>query len=222
MLKKILKDLIGSDAKPPATPLGARSFMPEYERTFAPHLNQRAESFRVMLEKLEEVAARRPGPLLIIETGSMREVDDWGAGQSTLLWKAFSAFHQCEIHTVDLNPDTTALVKRVCGEAVHAHTRDSVAFLYDMANAKPRRHIDLLYLDSYDFNPEDPFPSAMHHILELIAIRPCLGEGSLVAIDDNFVLPDGSFTGKGYLALQWFRHLNISSLHLGYQFVWQL
>jgi len=227
MLNKVLKGLLtGADkskGKAAQTPAVERpSFLPRYDMDFAPHLAQRAPSFRIMIEKLEALARQRPGPLLIVETGSLRAVDDWGAGQSTLLWKAFSEFRDCEIHTVDLNPDVTALTERVCGDAVHAHTGDSVAFLHAMASVPVPRQIDLLYLDSFDFDPEEPFPSAMHHVKELIAIRSCLHRGSMVAIDDNFVSPDGKHVGKGYLAMRWFEHLDIPCLYSGYQFLWQL
>jgi len=39
---------------------------------------------------------------------------------------------------------------------------------------------------------------------------------------DNFVLAEGGFTGKGYLADAWFRRLEIACLHRGHQFAWQL
>jgi hypothetical protein len=147
---------------------------------------------------------------LIIETGSMRTPGNWTwDGQSTVLWKEFGLLYESEIHTVDLDPEAARVVRQECGELVQAHTGDSV-------------QIDMLYLDSYDFDAADPFPSAFHHIKELIAVRPCLGPGSIIAIDDNFVLAEGGFTGKGYLADEWFRHLDIPCLHRGHQFVWQL
>jgi len=197
------------------------SFFSLYDAEFAPHLMGRAESFRIMFEHLEARSKKNPGPALIVETGSLHNPGHWGDGQSTLLWSEFSRFHDCEIHTVDLKPEAARVVRETCGEAVHAHTGDSVAFLHEMASRPNPPQIDLLYLDSYDFDPEEPFPSAFHHIKELIAIRPCSRKGSIIAIDDNFILPDGQYAGKGYLAMQWFRHLDIKCLHSGYQWVWE-
>lgn len=208
-----------------ATAPAATSFLEYYDSKFAPLLGQRAASFRVIFERLEALCrARPPGapPALIVETGSLRQIGNWaGDGQSTVLWKEFARFHACEIHTVDLDPDAALTVRETCGDAVHAHTGDSVAYLHGLARQRSRQ-IDLLYLDSYDLDMDDPFPSAFHHIKELIAVAPCLGPGTIVAIDDNFIDPLGNLTGKGYLVLQWFKHLDIPRLHDGYQYVWQL
>lgn len=198
------------------------SFLPQYDSRFAPHLMGRTDGFRIMFEHLEARCRARPGPALIVETGSLRKPGHWADGQSTLLWSEFARVHDSEIHTVDLDPAAGRTVREVCGDQVQIHTGDSVAFLYEMASAPQPRQIDLLYLDSYDYDPAEPFPSAFHHIKELIAIRPCLRKGSIVAIDDNFLQSDGQFAGKGYLVMQWFRHLDIKCLYSGYQWIWQL
>lgn len=221
MLNKFFKTAL----KPRENKAGAApsQFLAYYESKFAPLLAVRAGGFREIFRRLEERCAGRAEPGLIIETGSMRTVGNWaGDGQSTVLWKEFASIHDCEVHSVDLDPEATRVVREECGDAVQAFTGDSVRYLYDFANSPQARQIDLLYLDSYDFDNQDPFPSAFHHIKELIAVRPCLGAGSIVAIDDNFVLAEGGWTGKGYLAMQWFEHLGIPCAHQGHQFVWQL
>jgi hypothetical protein len=202
---------------------GVSPFLANYEKRFAPLLYGRASGFRTIFQLLEARCAGRAEPALIVETGSMRVVGNWiGDGQSTVLWKEFSSIYESEIHTVDLEPEAAKVVREECGDAVQAHTGDSVAFLHDFASGPEPRQIDLLYLDSYDLDVDDPFPSAFHHIKELIAIRPCLRAGSIVAIDDNIVAPGGGYIGKGYLAKYWFDRLNIPCLHEGHQFVWQL
>jgi predicted RNA methylase len=209
----------------PASP-SRESFLPLFKQKYEPLLDIRASGFLAIFELLEARCAQLGRPALIVETGCMRGVGNWaGDGQSTLLWKEFAALHPCEVHTVDIDPAAVRVVREVCGDAVQAHVGDSVEFLYELANQSPSRQIDLLYLDSSDFDPNNPFPSAMHHVKELIAARPCLGTGSMVVIADNYVYPDptdGRITGKGSLALQWFRHLDIPLIHKGHQFVWQL
>lgn len=201
------------------------SFLSRYDAQYAPLLDVRAGGFRVMFDLLEKRCRLLGRPALVVETGSMRAIGNWaGDGQSTFLFKAFSEHWPSEIHTVDLDPEAAQVVRQACGETVHAHTGDSVAFLYKMAEQPDPPQIDLLYLDSYDFDPQDPFPSAMHHVKELITARPCLGEGSIIAIDDNFIHPDpadGRVIGKGYLCAEWFAHLGIPLVHRGHQFVWQ-
>ena len=46
-------------------------------------------------------------------------------------------------------------------------------------------HADLLYLDSFDVDFENPLPAAAHHLSELMAALNLLAPGSLVAVDDN-------------------------------------
>ncbi|HEY4370630.1 MAG TPA: hypothetical protein VGN52_01725 [Burkholderiales bacterium] len=217
----MLKNLFKGTLKGESEEVTASPFIANYDKRFAPLLGVRASGFRAIFQRLEPICAKRAG--LIIETGSMRVVGNWlGDGQSTVLWKEFASIYDCEVHTIDLDPQAAVVVRQECGDAVHAHTGDSVRFLYDYANSPGARQIDLLYLDSYDFDSKDPFPSAFHHVKELITVRPCLGPGSIIAIDDNFVLEAGGYTGKGYLAIQWFEHLGIPCVHQGHQFVWQL
>ena len=223
MLGKILKDALSGRDKTQAAE--NRSFLPMYEKHFAPLLAGRTEGFRTIFKALEARCLTLDRPALIVETGSLRQPGNWaGDGQSTILWREFSCVHPCELHTVDLDPEAAKVVRELCGdgEDLHVHTGDSVAFLYEMAKGDNPPQIDMLYLDSFDFDIDDPFPSAFHHIKELIAARPCLRKGSIIAIDDNFILPDGKMTGKGYLAIQWFEHLNIPCMYQGHQYVWQL
>jgi len=222
MLGKLFSSSVVKQGAKPDTTVSSSGFLTLYDREFAGPLRGRSASYRIMFEKLQARARSLDRPLLIVETGSLRVLGNWDDGQSTLLWDEFSRFHPAEIHTVDLDPQAAVVVQDACGPAVRAHTGDSVMFLHQFAGANPQRQIDLLYLDSYDFDVRDPFPSAMHHVKELISIRPCLGPGTIVAIDDNFVTTEGHFIGKGYLAMQWFDHLGISCLHEGHQFVWEL
>lgn len=222
MLGKLFGKSTPSPQAPPA-PVPGASFLPYFDEKFAPLLEHRAAGFRRMFELLETRCRALGRPALIVETGSMREVGNWaGDGQSTFLWNEFGGFFKSEVHTVDLDPQAAVVVRQYCCEDVHAHTGDSVAFLNDMATRPEPPVIDLLYLDSYDYDIENPFPSAFHHIKELIAVRPCLRAGSIIAIDDNYVHPDGRVEGKGYLAIEYFRHLGIPCAHQGHQLVWQL
>ena len=210
-------------------PLSPINFLPIFEKEFAPlvGLEHRAPGFRVIFTHLQEKAMQRPSeePLLILETGSMRQADNWlGDGQSTYLWKVFGEFFPCEIHTVDLAPEAAVLVKETCGRDVEAHTGDSVAWLYNWSKRFPGRLVDLLYLDSFDLDLNDTFPSAFHHIKELMAIAPCIGPGTIIAIDDNLQAPGSpaGILGKGMLVKHYFDNIQISPLHLGYQVVWKL
>src|SRR6185369_1699385 len=68
---------------------------------------------------------------------------------------------------------------------------DSIEFL----KAFPNR-IDLLYLDSFDYNRGDPGPAQRHALAEILAAFPKLGPKACVLVDDN----DPVGGGKGELA----------------------
>jgi hypothetical protein len=61
--------------------------------------------------------------------------------------------------------------------------------------------IDFLYLDSYDYEWNNPSPSQEHHLREIQAAFPRLHENSVVMIDDC-ALPQG---GKGKLAIEYLK-----------------
>jgi hypothetical protein len=59
--------------------------------------------------------------------------------------------------------------------------------------------IDLLYLDSYDYDENNPGPPQEHNLNEVIAAYDKLTDNSIVMIDDCNI-PGG---GKGKLAIQY-------------------
>lgn len=48
------------------------------------------------------------------------------------------------------------------------------------------------------------------------------GPGTVVAVDDNPVQPDGHRIGKAMYVAQFFNDLGVAPLHTGYQLAWQL
>jgi hypothetical protein len=199
------------------------SFLGYFDEKFAPLLEHRSEGFRAIFGLLEARCATREDPVLIVETGSMREPGNWvGDGQSTFLWNEFGGFFETRVHTIDLDPQAAAVVRQYCCDDVQAHTGDSIALLYEMAKQADAPQIDLLYLDSLDYDVNNPFPCMFHYIMELIAVRPRLGKGSIVAVDDNYFTTTGAISGNGMLVKEWFDHLHIPCVHQGHQLVWQL
>lgn len=113
---------------------------------------------------------------------------------------------------------------------------DSVPFLHRLAaeRATGGDAIDLLYLDSFDYDFANPYPSAVHHLKELCAIAPALRAGTLVMVDDAFHLvavyrtPDGQYHGvhdpgiggKALFVAQYFQQIGVPLLFEGYQCGW--
>jgi hypothetical protein len=199
------------------------------------------------LQMIEKTGKRRYGYLsmiqhlkgienpLIVETGCAREEDNFaGDGMSSLIFDDYVTEHGGEFLTVDLDDKACEFAKQKL-KTGKVHRGDSVKYLYEL-NKKLReenRYIDLLYLDSYDFEPNNPHPSCFHHIKELLAIMPSLRKGSMIGVDDNDLFEadvDGSgnltkiVLGKGIYISHFFKDVGID-FHEGrmdYQFIWKL
>jgi hypothetical protein len=152
----------------------------------APRLGVREATFRKTFRYLD----RFKRPLTIVETGCVRKAGNWaGDGQSTVLFDRYvrAGHRQSVVHSVDLDPAATRTCRRLVSRRVIVHTGDSVALL-PRIGARLRaeaRAVDLLYLDSFDLDWQNPTPSAVHALKELAAIIGMLRAESLVVVDDS-------------------------------------
>ena len=80
--------------------------------------------------------------------------------------------------------------------------------------------VTLIYLYSYDVDPAEPMPSAIHHALELIAARPLIGPGTLVCVDDYEIGTQQG--GKGFIIDNFFHSIRAETLYSGYQKLWRV
>ena len=154
-----------------------------------PRLAIREISFRKIFDYLDTL----PDPITIVETGCARQADNWaGDGQSTVLFDRYvtSRGAGALVHTVDLSPEATNACEALVSDKVFIHTGDSVAILPRIArqlNTEGRR-IDLLYLDSYDLDWQNPTPSSVHHLKELVSIISMVNPQTLVVVDDSAMI----------------------------------
>lgn len=139
----------------------------------------------------------------MIETGTSRCGDKnyEGDGGSTIIFSEWAKDYKSEFYSVDINNDyltqAKTAVQKHLGKLypqIHFVCSDSIAFLQNFG-----KQIDFLYLDSYDFEENNPLPSQHHHLFEIHAAYPFLTENSVVMIDDCD-LPHG---GKGRLAIEY-------------------
>ena len=72
--------------------------------------------------------------------------------------------------------------------------------------------IDVLYLDSFDVDFNNPVPSSFHHIKELLAIFPKIQKGTLIVVDDNF-----NGKGKGQMIKDYMKNIGINPFFDEYQ-----
>lgn len=129
----------------------------------------------------------------IVETGCYRGID--ADGQSTVILAKLGAAICGEFVSVD--KDLAHVVKareklRGLADKTKATVivSDSVEYLSRLC-----RPIDFLYLDSYDYEPDNPLPAQIHQVAEIGAAFGKLTPNAIVLLDDCNI-PGG---GKGLL-----------------------
>jgi hypothetical protein len=161
-----------------------QKFWDDFNRNDAPNLGIRENTMRKTLEMLDEFNK----PVLIVETGSARS-HAIGDGQSSFIFEKYLKLGPGGLLlTVDISPDVTKFCASNCDpQYTKVFTSDSVAFLNSLGGHIPIHFgkIDLLYLDSYDVDMAAPHDSALHHMYELVAVKPFIGQDTLVLIDDS-------------------------------------
>ena len=158
---------------------------------------------------------------LIVETGCQR-VDhgplSWGDdGCSTLIFNLFSKRHHGKCLSIDISSVNIDYARKLNRGAGYFAVGDSVDYLSTFQDAGA---IDLLYLDSYDFDPRFPELSQQHHLKELMSVYGKLKEGCLILIDDADTKFDGHMFGKASLVIEFFESLNIAPVLVGYQILY--
>lgn len=189
--------------------------------------NQRQSSFQIMIDHLKT----KENPL-IIETGCLRPPHpQWGSwevsfkdeGCSTLIFDKFVNDHGGELHSVDISVDHVEFALSQVSEKAQVHCGDSVSFLWEanrMLSVDDTK-IDLLYLDSMDFDEERYYSSPAHHLKELCAVINRLGPGSMLAVDDNYRNANGERMGKGLFIIELMENSGVELLHDGVQMIWR-
>ena len=152
--------------------------------TIALKLEHRDVSFRKLFKYLDA----QPTPIIIIETGCLRDLDNFGDGQSTLLFDKYtmSRGKGSKVYTVDINPKATKVCKDAVSEHVEIVTDSSVRYLTYLSKnfLKTKTKVSMFYLDSFDVDWRYPYPASAHHLKEFTAINRLLQEDTLVVIDD--------------------------------------
>ena len=186
---------------------------------YANRLGRRYQTMHAALTLLFERSQRNR---IVLETGCVRERNDYGAGYSTVVFGHALSRHGGMLHTVDLSEKNLAACKRLTkryASSISYNSGDSVTFLKSW-NAHPSASINLLYLDSFDYpgKPDEVLREASqrHCLNELAAALPSLSEAAIVLIDDGD-LPGG---GKPRLAKELLSKLSWTCVIDDYQTLW--
>jgi len=152
---------------------------------------------------------------VIIETGTARGggLDCTGDGCFTLILAGWVKENGGQFYSVDISEGALLMAGKGLKELkkfVHLIQRDSVEFL-----ANFNQPIDFLYLDSYDYEKDNPYPSQLHQLREIQAAMPLLTEKSVVMLDDCN-LPEG---GKCKLTIDYLLGLGWKIIHRNYQII---
>ena len=172
---------------------------------------QRADSMELLNELAIERKARN-----IVETGTIR---GWGGdGQSTLIFSGLALRLSGSLWSVDNNQIHIENAKRWIGQLntpnISWITEDSVKYLSSfLFGAIMEFTIDILYLDSYDYDFNDPIPAQIHNLAEMGAAYGKLGNESIIAIDDANLAGGG----KGLLTTRFLLERGWKVIYEGYQ-----
>ncbi len=153
---------------------------------------------------------------IIVETGTTRMVDDWGAGSSTVLFGEVVKKYGGLLYTVDIDPKNIETCKNITfpyKQNIEYVVDDSLHFLENY-----KGQIDLIYLDSLDFplDGSDPLPCQEHQLKELKLALPRLGYGGIILLDDND-FPNG---GKAKLSKEYLNKENYMCIMDSQQSLW--
>jgi hypothetical protein len=117
-------------------------------------------------------------PLNIVETGTSA----WGA-DSTRLWDEYVKNSGGRFRSVDLRSDPSIQLSGKLSKNTELSIGDSVEFLQSLYDNK--ESVDLIYLDSYDVDWENPEPAELHGEAEFKIAMELVRIGGIILIDDT-------------------------------------
>lgn len=188
-------------------PLESTQPHPELSERMTPE-NFRYDSFQKALDLMEERRVK-----VIVETGTARSglYNFSEDSYSTLIFSHWAQQHKAKVYSVDNDSLAIAAAKEETypyADSVDCVCADSVLYLNRF-----NQPIDFLYLDSFDYDFNNPDSFQRHHLREIIVAYPHLTKKSIVMIDDC-ALPGG---GKGLLVIQYLLDRGWKIVSSGYQ-----
>lgn len=152
---------------------------------------------------------------LVLETGTVRAENDYGAGYSTYIFGDMISRFGGELITVDISEENIAMCKEITSKFskdIIYIAQDSLDFLSTF-----NKKINLLYLDSYDCPLEgDASESQKHNIQEFLLAEKNLDDKAIILIDDANL----SNGGKSKLTHEYLLSNNYKNIYSFQQSVW--
>ena len=145
------------------------------------HFATRSNLSHVNFKSLQEAISALGGrPSWIVETGSSA----WGT-DSSRLFDSYVATFGGRFWSVDLRLEPMLKLRKHMSTSSSMSCDDSVRFLKRWVDKYSSHRVDLVYLDSWDLDINNPMPAAIHGLKEFLAIAPTLRDGSLLLVDDT-------------------------------------
>jgi len=161
-------------------------FFSKYRESIEKSGISRLKFYEYIIPKL--VAKNKP--LYILETGTMWAPLKDNMGAFTLIMAdLIKNYTGGKLYTVDISEKNLSSCKEYTKDfASHIEyvESDSVSFIVNSSD-NFIFDLDLVYLDSWDFNLPKPHDSANHHLKELMALYYKINNECPIAIDDNFL-----------------------------------
>lgn len=162
------------------------TFFEKYKQSIEKSGVSRLNFYKYIIPKL--VAKNKP--LYILETGTMWAPLKENMGAFTLIMAdLIKNYTGGKIYTIDISEKNLNLCKEHTKEFsshIEYIQSDSVSCIANLDNDLIFK-LDLVYLDSWDFNVPQPHDSANHHLQELMALYYRINADCSIAIDDNFL-----------------------------------
>jgi len=178
-----------------------RPTLVEFFGPYADRLGQRRDTFERVVFELQ--SRRHP---FIIETGCVRNVSNWGGdGCSSILFADFVSQYDGKLISIDIDEDICRRCRNATQRFEADHVvicGDSVTALKQLAFFATSKKIDLLYLDSYDWDKEHEVECQTHALKEAQAIQHLVAQDGFILVDD-VALPG---QGKGGMVIPWLTH----------------
>ena len=177
----------------------------------------RADGFALMFDLLLK---KKSSNFNIVETGTLRKIDNWKDGQSARLFTEFVDAVGGQVRSVDIDSEACAVAQSLLpSNHFSVVCSDSVEWLCHLHDLD---QVDLFYLDSWDVKWANDQPSANHHLKEFQVIESHLQPGTLVVIDDNCrKLSNGQRTGKGRRIAEYLESQGRFPIYDRYQIIYQ-
>lgn len=181
-----------------------------FNKEYYPKLGKRKNTFEKVFEYLESLNKQNP---TILETGTARIENNWGGdGMSTLMFDRYINEKSGNFTSIDINQNNVNFAKSKVSSKSNLICSDSIIKLYEISRDETYPMIDVLYLDSYDVDFNNPTPSCFHHMKELLAIFPKIQKGTLIVVDDNL-----NGKGKGQMIKDYMKNIGINPYFDEYQ-----